>query len=144
MEAFVQIVIHTMEAAAGAAGSEDSDGDPPSFQFAQLLQEGLQMLPSIPPINSFLSDLMPIWWALRYRRVSMFGHAARGFLQYLAMSNHGCSKGCSLEHVKPERGDFRLRASLYVLRILLNYGVELEESLQQGLAAVPPSPWQVC
>jgi PI-3-kinase-related kinase SMG-1 len=144
MEAFVQIVIHTMEAAAGAAGSEDSDGDPPSFQFAQLLQEGLQMLPSIPPINSFLSDLMPIWWALRYRRVSMFGHAARGFLQYLAMSNHGCSKGCSLEHVKPERGDFRLRASLYVLCILLNYGVELEESLQQGLAAVPPSPWQVC
>ena len=36
-----------------------------------------------------------------------------------------------------------LSASLYLLRILVNYGVELEDSLQQGLLSVPPSSWQV-
>ncbi|KAI6701259.1 hypothetical protein NL676_015583 [Syzygium grande] len=37
---------------------------------------------------------------------------------------------------------YTLRATLYVLHILLNYGVELKETLEPSLSAVPLFPWQ--
>lgn len=142
-EGSVERIISAMQAAAGSAGSEDMDGDSPSVLLSLQLQRELQAIPCALPVGPFVSELMQLWWVVRRRQVSMFCHAARGFLQYLAMSNQRHVKGPLGEQVKAEKEDCRLSSSLYVLRILLNYGVELEEFLQQGLSSVPPSSWQV-
>lgn len=146
VEMLVQKIRHIMQAVAGAAGVEDSDGDSPAALLSLQLLDELKVLQlNVSQCMVIMAQLMSLWWALRRRRVVSFGHAARGFLQYLSMSHDQQRRGISerwFNQGKRERKDTTLLASLYVFRILSNYGVELEGSLQQGLATVPPSPWQ--
>lgn len=143
VENCVKHIVSAFKAVAASAGSEDIDGDPPSYLLSLQLQRQLQMMSSARSVASVIPELMGIWWELRRRRVTLFRYSAKGFLQYLALSNHRRLTGCYSEQVKPEKEDCMLSASLYLLRILVNYGVELEDSLQQGLSSVPPSSWQV-
>ncbi|BBN09596.1 serine/threonine-protein kinase SMG1 [Marchantia polymorpha subsp. ruderalis] len=150
LDSLAQRLLSIMQNAAGAVGVEDSDGESPAKQLSMQLLQELQMLPFMSnpyEVGALVHQLMQLWWDLRRKRVSLFEHAARGFLQYLSMSNKEkpsglCSKKGWSDRLKLKRADGVLSASLFVLRILLNYGVELEETLVQGLASVPPSPWQ--
>jgi PI-3-kinase-related kinase SMG-1 len=140
-----------MQSAAGAAGVENSDGESAcSLLVAQLQREVLNIKHNIDPslMTSLMNELIDIWWTLRRRRVSLFGHAAHSFLQYLSLSNRthleqGPWKSYNLDVRKHGREDCTLRSTLYILNILLNYGVELGETLEHGLMTVPPLPWQV-
>ena len=91
--------------------------------------------------------LVQVWWSLRKRRVSLFGHAAHGFIQYLSYSSlklcDGQLSGSDCESLKQKTGGHTLRATLYVLHILLNYGLELKNTLEPALSTVPLLPWQV-
>ncbi|KAH9313317.1 hypothetical protein KI387_028352 [Taxus chinensis] len=138
-----------MQLAAGAAGVENADGESASSQLFSQLQEVLKTNYDIDSsaIMSLINELMDIWWVLRKRRVALFGYAARGFLQYLSLSNERHIEKhdrttCNLDLAKQVREDCTLKATLYVLHILVNYGVELEETIEQGLMTVPPVPWQ--
>eukprot|EP01018_Ginkgo_biloba_P002890 Gb_14475 [translate_table: standard] len=150
IEVLVQHIVYMMQAASGAAGVENSDGESASsLLFAQLQRELLNIKPNIESslIIPAVNELMDIWLTLRRRRVLLFGYAARGFLQYLSLSSmthheNGHLKNCNLYAVKHEKEDCTLRATLYILHILLNYGVELGETLQQGLMMGPPLSWQ--
>ncbi|KAJ7561858.1 hypothetical protein O6H91_03G044300 [Diphasiastrum complanatum] len=144
VEAFVQRVLYLMQAASGSNESADSSAESPVMLLSKQLHQELQMLDYSGSAH-VVSEIMNIWW--KQRKVSMFGCAARGFLQYLSMSmRKTCNKegDSSYWHttVKAVRPDSVLSASLHVLCILQNYGVELEDVFQQGLASVPPSPWQ--
>lgn len=79
--------------------------------------------------------------------MSFFGHAAHGFIQYLLYSSikacDGQLAGYDCHSMKQKSGKYTLRATLYVLHILLNYGAELKDSLEPALSTVPLSPWQV-
>ncbi|KAL2631959.1 hypothetical protein R1flu_016645 [Riccia fluitans] len=150
LESLVQRLLFIMQNAAGATGVEDSDGESPGMILSMQLQQELQMHPLMSnphEVGALVHRLMQVWWELRRKRVALFEHAARGFFKYLSMSNKeqpSCLSGhkCWSNRLKLKRADGVLSASLYVLRILLNYGVELEETLVQGLSSVPPSPWQ--
>lgn len=150
VELLVQRTVYLMQSAAGAAGVENSDGESAcSLLVAQLQREVLSVKHNLDPslMTSLMNELIDIWWTLRKRRVSLFGHAAHGFLQYLSLSNRthleqGPWKGYNLDVLKHGREDCTLRATLYILNILLNYGVELGETLEHGLMTVPPLPWQ--
>ncbi|KAL3689850.1 hypothetical protein R1sor_016159 [Riccia sorocarpa] len=149
-ESLVQRLLFVMQNAAGAVGVEDSDGESPGMILSIQLQQELQMHPSMSSphdVGALVQRLMQIWWDLRRKRVALFEHAARGFFKYLSMSNNEqpsspSANRCWSDRFKMKRADGVLSASLYLLRILLNYGVELEETLVQGLGSVPPSPWQ--
>ncbi|KAK9901952.1 hypothetical protein M0R45_001822 [Rubus argutus] len=73
-------------------------------------------------------------------------HAAHGFIQYLSYSSAKiCNSGLAdsdPEPLKQKTGSYTLRATLYVLHILLNYGAELKDILEPALSTVPLSPWQ--
>lgn len=143
VENCVQRIVAAFMAAARFAGSEDLEGEPPSYLLAVQLQQLLQMISPAWSVAPVMPELMRIWWALRCRKVSLYLNSARGFLQYLTLSHQKLLKGALSAEVKPNREDCMLSASLYLLRIIVNYGVELEDSLQQGLLSVPPSAWQV-
>ncbi|XP_059068021.1 uncharacterized protein LOC131052623 [Cryptomeria japonica] len=150
VELLVQRIVYIMQSAAGAAGVENADGESASsLLFSQLHREMLKINQEIDSsvFMPLINDLMDIWWVLRRRRVSLFGHAARGFLQFLSLSNrmhiekHN-RKSCNLELSKHVREDYILKATLYGLHILVNFGVELEDAIEQGLMTVSPVPWQ--
>jgi PI-3-kinase-related kinase SMG-1 len=143
VENCVQRIAAAFMAAARFAGSEDIEGEPPSYLLAVQLQQLLQMISPAWSVAPVMPELMRIWWALRCRKVRLYSYSARGFLQYLSLSNQRLLQGALSAEVKPNREDCMLSASLYLLRIIVNYGVELEDSLQQGLLSVPPSAWQV-
>lgn len=143
VENCVQRIVAAFIAAARFAGSEDLEGEPPSYLLAVQLQQLLHMISPAWSVAPVIPELMRIWWVLRCRKVKLYLHSARGFLQYLSLSNQMLLKGASSVKVKPNREDCMLSASLYLLRIIANYGVELEDFLQQGLLSVPPSAWQV-
>ncbi|XP_042508372.1 uncharacterized protein LOC122084303 [Macadamia integrifolia] len=141
--------VNIIEAAAGAPGMEDSEGECLSATVTSQLQllflhmdAGLQKA----DILSSIDELVDVWWTLRRRRVSLFGHAAHGFMQYLSQSSsklwEGHWAGSDLDPMKQRSGSYTLRATLYVLQILLNYGVELRDTLEPGLSTVPMLPWQ--
>ncbi|XP_071733671.1 uncharacterized protein [Rutidosis leptorrhynchoides] len=92
-----------------------------------------------------INKLVDVWWSLRKRRVSLFGHAAQGFINYLSHSSSKCWGG-QLTVAASEDGQknasYTLKATLYVLHILLNYGVELKAILEPALSVVPLLPWQ--
>ncbi|BBH09489.1 target of rapamycin, partial [Prunus dulcis] len=91
-------------------------------------------------------DCIVVWWSLRRRRVSLFGHAAHGFIKYLSYSSAKICNGglvdSDFEPLKQKAGSYTLRATLYVLHILLKYGAELKDILEPALSTVPLSPWQ--
>ncbi|KAI3895751.1 hypothetical protein MKW98_025542 [Papaver atlanticum] len=97
-------------------------------------------------ILSSVQELIEVWRSLKRRRVSLFGYAAHGFMQYLSHSSSKLWEGQfvspDLDSAKQKSGSCTLRATLYVLNILLNYGVELKDTLEAGLSTVPLLPWQ--
>ncbi|KAJ0981744.1 hypothetical protein J5N97_009999 [Dioscorea zingiberensis] len=94
-----------------------------------------------------IDELVDILHSLRQRRVSLFGHAARGYFEYLSSSftkhqesyNESFHLDASKEKAKKSCS---LRAMLFILHILLNYGVELNEIFELGFAKVPLLTWQ--
>ncbi|XP_043708136.1 uncharacterized protein LOC122657486 isoform X2 [Telopea speciosissima] len=149
VKALARQVVNIIEAAAGAPGMEDSEGECLSATVTSQLQLFfLHMDASLQKadILSSINELVDVWWTLRRRRVSLFGHAAHGFMQYLSQSSsklwEGHLAGSDLDPMKQRTGSYTLRATLYVLQILLNYGVELRDTLEPGLSTVPLLPWQ--
>ena len=146
--AVVQQVVKIIEAAAGEPGAENYSCESLSavvtsqlqkfFRFASIGIQGTAL--------SLFDNLVDVWWSLRKRRVSLFGHAAQAFINYLS---HSSSKlwGSQLAGASGEEGrknaSYTLKATLYVLHILLDYGVELKAILEPALSTVPLLPWQV-
>ncbi|KAL4581244.1 hypothetical protein LXL04_017454 [Taraxacum kok-saghyz] len=100
------------------------------FLFANIDVEGNSLL---------LNELVDVWWCLRKRRVSLYGHAASGFINYLS---HSSSKLWGSQTESQKNASYTLKATLHVLHILLNYGVELKATLEPALSTVPLLPWQ--
>ncbi|KAJ3672785.1 hypothetical protein LUZ60_006159 [Juncus effusus] len=146
VNSLVMQVVSIIQGAAGMAGSESRDsGESP----ASLISSQLQTL--FLSANSFIEkdeilrsvdELVQIWWSLRQRRLSLFGHAAAGYFQYLSYSSAKLDAIQDLNLSKGKTKSCVLRAVLNVLHIILNYGVELRETLELGLSAVPILPWQ--
>ncbi|KAL5704997.1 non-specific serine/threonine protein kinase [Ranunculus cassubicifolius] len=145
----VHQVVRLIEAAGGAPGVEDSAGESLSAVLASQLEmcllctkHGLMRKDIISSVN----ELVNVWWLLRQRRVALFGHAAHGFMQYLSYASSKLPEGhlpsSDLYSLKQKTESNNLRAMLYVLNILLNYGVELKDTLEAGLSSVPLLPWQ--
>ncbi|KAK3412470.1 hypothetical protein EUGRSUZ_I01219 [Eucalyptus grandis] len=149
VKALLQQVVNIIEVTAGAPGAEDSASDRLSDSVVSRLRTfflhaniGLEER----DIVCLVDELVDIWWSLRRRNVSLFGCAAHGFIQYLSYaSSNTCNGkliGSGYESLKHKSSSYTLRATLYVLHILLNYGVELKETLEPSLSAVPLFPWQ--
>ncbi|WOG84660.1 hypothetical protein DCAR_0103844 [Daucus carota subsp. sativus] len=137
-DVLVQQVINIIEAAAGAPGAENVSGECLSATLASQLQKCLQcdnVWTESTRSKSFVSDLVDIWWSLRSRRVSLFGHAAQAYVNHLRYS-------CLRDSDSQKSASHSLRATLYVLHILLNFGVELKDTLGHALSTVPLLPWQ--
>lgn len=150
VKALVQQVVNIIEASAGAPGTENLGDECLSSTIAcqlntALLSTSFNLHES--DLSSVVGELVVLWLNLRRRRISLFGHAARAFIQYLSYSSaticNDYSAGYGCEYLKQKTGSYTLRATLYVLHILLNYGAELKETLEPALSAVPLSPWQV-
>ncbi|KAL6211608.1 hypothetical protein ACLB2K_016831 [Fragaria x ananassa] len=142
-------VLNIIETLSGAPGVEDSSEDCLSAAVASqlktcFLQANIGLNET--DIFSVVNELVALWWCLRRRRVSLFGHAAQGFIQYLSYSSakicHSGLVDSGPEPLKQKSGSYTLRATLYVLHILLNYGAELKDTLEPALSTVPLSPWQ--
>ncbi|PQP98045.1 uncharacterized protein Pyn_09186 [Prunus yedoensis var. nudiflora] len=91
-----------------------------------------------------VDHLVAVWWSLRRRGVSHFGHATHGFIKYISYSsakicNHGLADS-DFEPLKQKAGSYTLRATLYALHILLIYGAELKYILEPALSTGPLSP----
>ncbi|KAL5562538.1 hypothetical protein UlMin_032285 [Ulmus minor] len=149
VKALVQQVLNIIESSAGASSAENLTDERLSATLASqlkicFLRTNIGLIES--DTISVVDELVVIWWYLRRRRVSLFGHAAYGFIQYLSYSSakicDGYLAGFDYESLKQKTGSYTLRATLYILHILLNYGVELKETLEPALSAVPLSPWQ--
>ncbi|KAF5448742.1 hypothetical protein F2P56_029247 [Juglans regia] len=149
VRALAQQVVNIIEAAAGAPGAENSSGECLSATIASQLKIfflsaniGLDEV----DVLSVVGDLLDVWWSLRRRRVSLFGHAGLSFIRYLSYSSaklcHGQLTGFDCKSLKQKTGSYTLRATLYVLHIILNYGVELKDILGPALLTVPLLPWQ--
>lgn len=150
LQKLVWHVVNIIETAAGALGAEDSGGERLSAMVSSqlricLLNTNFGLGES--DIVSALDGFVDIWWSLRRRRVSLFGHAAHGYIQYLSYSSsHLCQSqmpGSGNDILNQKTGSYTLRATLYILHILLSYGVELKDTLESSLLVVPLLPWQV-
>ena len=146
----VQQVEFTMQSAAGAPGVEHSDGECPSNAIMSKLQMFLERINSEcdkDTMSEYVIEFLDIWWSLRRRRVLLFGKAAHGYLQYLSLSSSKSLKRQNEQSEFPLSNEklrsCTLGATLYVLQILLDYGVELKETLAPALARVPLLPLQV-
>ncbi|CAN4112297.1 unnamed protein product [Withania somnifera] len=144
----LQEVVDTIEAEAGAPGVEDYNGEFFPDTLTSKLQQCLfkaNVVLEEANVISLISDLVNIWWSLRRRRVSLFGHAAQAFMNFLSYASSRSLDsqltGCS-EKSKYKSVNYTLRSTLYVLHILLNYGTELKDTLEPALSAVPLLPWQ--
>ncbi|XAR59500.1 Non-specific serine/threonine protein kinase [Bertholletia excelsa] len=149
VKGLVQRIGNTIEAAAGATGAESSNGECLSAVLASQLKKcllcsnlGLDEY----AISASVDDLINIWWSLRKRRVSLFGHASQAFIRYLSYSSSknydGQVDASVCKSLSQKTVSYTLRATLYVLNILLNYGVELKETLEPALSTAPLLPWQ--
>ncbi|WCJ33820.1 Serine/threonine-protein kinase SMG1 [Euphorbia peplus] len=148
VESLVQQVVDIIEAAAGAPGSENSSGDSLSVTLASQLHMLLHRKAGLEEtdVSPAVDDLVNVWWCLRRRRVHLFGCAALGFMQYLTYSStQFCDRrvtGSGSELGKLKTGSYILKATLYVLHILLNYGVELKDTIEPTLFKIPLLSWQ--
>ncbi|ESW03895.1 hypothetical protein PHAVU_011G050300 [Phaseolus vulgaris] len=149
LQKLVWNIVNIIETAAGASGAENSGGECLSDIVSSQLRICLSSTKfglGESDISSALDDFVDIWWSLRRRRVSLFGHAAHGYIQYLSYSSsrisHSQVPGSEYEPLKQKTGSYTLKATLYILHILLNYGVELKDTLESALLVVPLLPWQ--
>ncbi|XP_047153603.1 serine/threonine-protein kinase SMG1-like isoform X2 [Vigna umbellata] len=149
LQKLVWNIVNVIETAAGASGAENSGGECLSDMVSSqlricLLSTNFGLKES--DISFALDNFVDIWWSLRRRRVSLFGHAAHGYIQYLSYSSsricHSQVPGSEYETLKQKAGSYTLKATLYILHILLNYGVELKDTLESALLVVPLLPWQ--
>ncbi|KAL2477059.1 uncharacterized protein Fot_46073 [Forsythia ovata] len=148
LKPLLQQIVDIIETAAGAPGVQDSSSISLSATLSSQLHKCLvsaNVLLDEAEVLSVVDDLVDVWWSLRRRRVSLFGHAAQAFINYLSHSSlnflDGQLTGCDVDS-KYKSVSYTLRATLYVLHILLNYGVELKDTLEPGLSIVPLLPWQ--
>ncbi|GAB2250394.1 hypothetical protein Droror1_Dr00016644 [Drosera rotundifolia] len=151
MKSVVQRVVDVIETVAGLPGAEDVSCESLSATVASQLRMifqdpsfDVQKEDSI--LSSSLNGLVEIWWSLRKRRVFLFGHAAFGFMQYLSYSTSRSDSGHSTSSARTAFNgmsrSLTLRATLYILHILLNYGAELKDTLEPYLSSVPSLAWQ--
>ncbi|KAJ0981758.1 hypothetical protein J5N97_010013 [Dioscorea zingiberensis] len=152
-EAFINSLVQQtaclLQAAAGASGLKASEVDCSAATLSSKLQRlFLDMHINVEGANlASIDELVDILHSLRQRRVSLFGHAARGYFEYLSSSftkhqesyNESFHLDASKEKAKKSCS---LRAMLFILHILLNYGVELNEIFELGFAKVPLLTWQ--
>jgi len=151
VNSLVQQTVYLMQAAAGAPGLEASNGECPSAALTSQLKVLFLCMDADMKKSDMMSsvdELVNVWWSLRRRRVVLFGHAAHGYFQYLSHSSsklyeNDCAATFHQDVVRRKAPSSSLRAMLYLLHILLNYGVELKETLEHGFANVPLLPWQV-
>ncbi|ESQ50945.1 hypothetical protein EUTSA_v10022517mg [Eutrema salsugineum] len=148
-KALQQQLIETIENAAAAPGAENCDWDSLSVHLASQLTDLLlcaKQNVEDTDIAPIVKKLIEVWWSLRKRRVSLFGHAALGFTQYLRYSSKNLHTseftGVDYDPLNKKSGSHTLRSTLYILHILLNYGVELKDTLGHALSMVPLEPWQ--
>ncbi|OAY80733.1 Serine/threonine-protein kinase SMG1 [Ananas comosus] len=144
VNSLVEQAAHLIEAAAGAPGFESYEvGGPSAALSSQLLvllcTNGALEKDIVLPL---VDELIGIWWSLRRRRVLLFGNAAHGYFQYLSHSSSKLQASPSCDSMEGKTRSCTLRAVLHVLHIILNYGVELKETLEFGLSTVPLLPWQ--
>ncbi|MBA0677143.1 hypothetical protein Goari_018564 [Gossypium aridum] len=137
----VQQLVDIMEAAAGAPGTENSGGERLSSTLTSQLLSSLQHANfgiEETHLTYVIDKLIDIWWSLRRRRVSLFGHAAHAFIKYLLYSStklsDGRLSGDFCQSQKQKVGSYTLRATLYVMHVLLNYGLELKDTLEPALS----------
>ncbi|WOK92232.1 serine/threonine-protein kinase SMG1-like isoform X1 [Canna indica] len=144
VSSLVDQTVYIMQAAVGAPGFESCDGECPSATVSSQLQVLFLHIEGGMKKHDILllvNELVGIWWSLRQRRVSLYGHAARGYFQYLSHSSKLLA--CSDNDVLQEKDKtYTLRAMLYILHIIVNYGFELRDTLEHGLSIVPLLPWQ--
>ncbi|KAJ4815070.1 Serine/threonine-protein kinase SMG1 [Rhynchospora pubera] len=148
VSSLVMQVVSLMQCVAGAPGSEarDSGESLSSLLSSQLRALFCTVTSSVEKdemLGSAVDELVGIWWALRQRRVSLFGHAANGYFQYLSYSSVKLDSNDGHENFSRGKAKSNtLRAVLKLLHIMLNYGLELNEALGAGLSTVPVIPWQ--
>ncbi|XP_062214651.1 uncharacterized protein LOC133915487 [Phragmites australis] len=138
----IEQTVRLIETAAGAPGSESCEGEDPCAVLKSELTVLLCKCDSAKDITPLIDKLIEIWWLLRQRRVSLFGHAAHAYFQYLSHSSTELQPSYHCDSLKGKTRSYTLRALLYLLHIMLNYGVELKETLESGLSTVPLLPWQ--
>ncbi|GER50411.1 serine/threonine-protein kinase SMG1 [Striga asiatica] len=143
-----QKIINIIETTVGVPGTEDCSSNNLSDEITSQLQSCIvsaNITLGEDRVASVVTNLIGVWWCLRRRRVSLFGQAAQAFLNYLSFSSSKSFDGqlCSSD-VEPEYKyvSYTLRAMLYVLHILVNYGFELKDILEPALSKVPLLPWQ--
>ncbi|CAA2970673.1 serine threonine- kinase SMG1-like [Olea europaea subsp. europaea] len=141
-------IVDVIESTAGAPGILDCSGISLSATLSSQLHKCLvsnNVSLDEAGVLSMVNDLVEVWQSFRRRRVSLFGHAAQAFINYLSHSSlnitDGQLTGCDVDS-QYKSVSYTLRATLYVLHILLNYGVELKDTLEPGLSIVPLLPWQ--
>ncbi|GJN23385.1 hypothetical protein PR202_gb11029 [Eleusine coracana subsp. coracana] len=117
----IEQAVRLIETAAGAPGSEAREED---------------------TVVPFINKLIEFWWSLRKRRVSLFENAAHAYFQYLSFSSTELQPLYHRDALKGKTRSYTLRALLYLLHIMLNYALELNETLERGLSTVPLLPWQ--
>ncbi|EEF43338.1 conserved hypothetical protein [Ricinus communis] len=148
VEVFAQEVVDIIEAAAGAPGAENSSSESLSVTLASQLQTFLRSKAVLEEmdLSSAVDDLVKVWRSLRRRRVSLFGYAAHGFMQYLIHSSAKLSDhqlpSSVCESLKLKTESYILRATLYVLHIFINFGIELKDTIETALSTIPLFPWQ--
>ncbi|XP_073014956.1 uncharacterized protein [Primulina eburnea] len=142
----LQKIIDAIETAAGTPGAEDNDIGSLSAALAIQLQKCFSSSTTVledAEVMSLVHYLVEVWWSLRRRRVSLFGHAAQAFINYLSYSSMKCSNGqlssCDVES-NYKYPSHTLRAILNVLHIIVNYGVELKDTIEPALSKVPLPP----
>ncbi|CAI9104417.1 OLC1v1003083C2 [Oldenlandia corymbosa var. corymbosa] len=141
-------IIDIIEAAAQAPGQEDNTGESLSTVLTSKLQKCLSAANVSlhnPLVMSLIGDIVDVWWSLRRRRVFLFGLSAQAFINYLSYSSSNpfdCQLSGLESGMSNKSMSYTLRATLYVLNILLNYGVELKDSLGPALSTVTLLPWQ--
>ncbi|PIN08672.1 Non-specific serine/threonine protein kinase [Handroanthus impetiginosus] len=148
LKPLVRQVVDVIETTAGAPGTEDCSSHNLSAAVSSQLQKcfiSANVMLDEAKIVPLVADLADVWWSLRKRRVSLFGQAAQAFINYLSCSSlksfDGQLTGRDVDS-RYKYGSYTLRATLYVLRILVSYGVELEDILEPALSKVPLLPWQ--
>ncbi|XP_047338055.1 serine/threonine-protein kinase SMG1-like [Impatiens glandulifera] len=145
----VRQVKDTIEAVARAPGAENMNGESLSTmlnsKFRQYILNALTGLEES-AIQVSVDELVNIWWSLRRRNVHLFGVAAQAFINYLSYSSLDSISDCwvasDCDSLDGKSISYTLRATLYILHILLNFGVELKEMLEPALSEVPLPPWQ--
>ncbi|CAL4935827.1 unnamed protein product [Urochloa decumbens] len=137
----IEQAIHLIETAAGAPGFEAREGEDPAAVLALELRV-LCKCNCAKDITPLIDKLIEIWRSLRKRRVSLFGHAAHAYFQYLSHSSTELQPSYHHDALKGKTRSYTMRAMLFVLHIMLNYGVELKETLESGVSTVPLLPWQ--